>query len=70
MLHFDPTLAGPQVHLRLDHLAREPIVQASCALVVGADYLVTRNHRDFRRLTIPAVEPGVTLSLLARGSSR
>lgn len=45
----------------------EDAVQASCALVVGADYLVTRNHRDFRRLTIPAVEPGVMLSLLARG---
>jgi len=42
----------------------EDAVQAAAALKIGVDYVVTRDERGFRRLSIPSVSPGAILSLL------
>jgi predicted nucleic acid-binding protein len=42
----------------------EDAVQAACALKVGADYVVTRNEKDFQGLPVPARNPGSILALL------
>ena len=42
----------------------EDAVQAAAALKVGVDYIVTRDEKGFRGLTVPAVTPGTVLSLL------
>ena len=42
----------------------EDAVQAVGALKVGADYIVTRNERDFRDSSVPVVGPGAILPLL------
>ena len=39
-------------------------VQAAAALKIGADYVVTRDEKGFRALSIPSVTPGAILSLL------
>lgn len=41
----------------------EDAVQAVCALESGADYLVTRDAKDFRTLTIPVVSPSELLGI-------
>jgi len=43
----------------------EDAVQAACAEKAEADYLVTRNKRDFRRSAVKPVTPGELLALLA-----
>ena len=43
----------------------EDAVQAVCALAIGADYLVTRNTRDFAAIPIPVVSPAEVLSQIA-----
>jgi predicted nucleic acid-binding protein len=42
----------------------EDAVQATAALKVGVDYIVTRDERGFGGLTIPPVNSGEALSLL------
>jgi len=42
----------------------EDAVQAVCALKIGADYIVTRDERDFQGLAVPARSPGFVLALL------
>jgi predicted nucleic acid-binding protein len=42
----------------------EDAVQAACAEGVGADYLVTRNKRDFRKSVVPTLTPAELLALL------
>ena len=42
----------------------EDAVQAAAALKVGADYIVTRDEKGFKGLSVPVVAPGVALSLL------
>ncbi|HEU4457158.1 MAG TPA: PIN domain-containing protein [Longimicrobium sp.] len=42
----------------------EDAVQAACALKVGADYIVTRNEKDFQGLPIAARSPGSILPLI------
>lgn len=42
----------------------EDAVQAAAALRVGADYLVTRNERDFRGIPLNIRTPGAILALL------
>ena len=42
----------------------EDAVQASAALKIGADYVVTRDEKGFGGLTIPSVNSGEVLSLL------
>ena len=42
----------------------EDAVQASAALKIGADYVVTRGEKGFGGLTIPSVNSGEVLSLL------
>ena len=42
----------------------EDAVQAACALKVGADYVATRNEKDFQGLPVPARNPGSILALL------
>lgn len=42
----------------------EDAVQAACALKIGAEFLVTRNDRDFREIPIPIVPPGAILARL------
>ena len=42
----------------------EDAVQASAALKVGADYLITRDEKGFRNLPVLAVSPAAALSLL------
>jgi predicted nucleic acid-binding protein len=42
----------------------EDAVQAAAALKIGADYLITRNERDFRGFSIPIRTAGEILALL------
>jgi predicted nucleic acid-binding protein len=42
----------------------EDAVQASCAARVHADYIVTRNCKDFSDSGVPAILPGDALKLL------
>ena len=42
----------------------EDAVQAVCAARVKADYIVTRNVRDFKNSPVPAILPGDMLKLL------
>ena len=42
----------------------EDAVQASCAAHIKADYIVTRNTRDFENSPVPAVLPADILKLL------
>ena len=42
----------------------EDAVQAACAARVRADYIVTRNVRDFNNSPVPAILPGDMLRLL------
>jgi predicted nucleic acid-binding protein len=42
----------------------EDAVQATCALKIGADFIVTRNHRDFAGVAVPAKSPAFVLSRL------
>ena len=42
----------------------EDAVQAACAEGVGADYLVTRNKRDFRKCAVQTLTPAELLALL------
>lgn len=42
----------------------EDAVQAACALKVGADYIATRNEKDFQGLPIPARNASSILALL------
>ena len=43
----------------------EDALQSVCAARVGADYIVTRNIRDFTGSVIPAIEPSALLKQLA-----
>jgi predicted nucleic acid-binding protein len=42
----------------------EDAVQATAALRIGADYLVTRNEKDFRGAPVPSADPATILALL------
>lgn len=42
----------------------EDAVQAAAGLKVGVDYIVTRDEKGFRGLSVPSVTPGAALSLL------
>jgi len=42
----------------------EDAVQSSCAARAKADYIVTRNVRDFKKSSVPAVLPGDMLKIL------
>jgi predicted nucleic acid-binding protein len=42
----------------------EDAVQAAAALKMGADYLVTRNEKDFRAALVPTADPPTVLALL------
>lgn len=42
----------------------EDAVQMVCALKIGADYIVTRDERDFQSSAIPARSPATVLALL------
>jgi predicted nucleic acid-binding protein len=42
----------------------EDAVQMVCALKVGADYIVTRDEKDFQGSTVPVRTPGSVLALL------
>lgn len=48
----------------LDVTDFEDAVQAAAALRLGADYLVTRNERDFKGAPVPTAKPSTLLSLL------
>jgi predicted nucleic acid-binding protein len=43
----------------------EDAVQAGSALKIGADFIVTRNEKDFAGAPIPPTRPGAVLSLLS-----
>lgn len=42
----------------------EDAVQAACAVKVGADWIVTRNLRDFRKSPIAGSPPGAVLAAI------
>jgi predicted nucleic acid-binding protein len=42
----------------------EDAVQAAAARAIGADYLVTRNEKDFRDSPVPLADPPTVLALL------
>ena len=52
------------VALTSDFSDFEDSVQAACAERVKADYIVTRNVRDFKNSSVPAILPGDMLRLL------
>ena len=43
----------------------EDALQSVCAARVGADYIVTRNTRDFAGSVIPAIEPSALLKQIS-----
>ncbi len=45
-------------------------VQAAACLQVGADYLVTRNEKDFKGAPVTPRSPGEVLALLGSGQTR
>lgn len=47
----------------------EDAVQATAAIKVGADYLVTRNEKDFRSASVATADPATVLALLQAESS-
>jgi predicted nucleic acid-binding protein len=55
---------GLQQALALGWRDFEDAVQAVCAEKVGADFIVTRDLKDFRGSTVPAREPSALLPLL------
>ncbi len=44
----------------------EDCLQEKCALEVGADYIVTRNVKDFEASEIPAVTPAEMVEIISR----
>jgi len=42
----------------------EDAVQAACARRVNADYIITRNTKDFQKSSVPAITPRDMLNLL------
>lgn len=46
----------------------EDCLQEKCAIAARADYIVTRNIKDFQASTIPAVTPAQMLEMFLRGS--
>ena len=43
----------------------EDAVQSACALRIGADYIVTRNLKDFESSPVPAISPENMLDILS-----
>ena len=43
----------------------EDAVQAACALRIGADYIVTRNLKDFENAPVPSISPENMLEILS-----
>jgi len=43
----------------------EDSLQAECAIAIGADYIVTRNIKDYAKSKIPAVLPNELLRLVS-----
>lgn len=58
------TRADFQRALELSMSDFEDAVQAAAALQVGADYLVTRNEKDYRAAPIPTADAPTVLALL------
>jgi len=54
--------------LNVDFPDFEDAVQASCAARVKADYIVTRNVKDFKKSSVPAVPPDSLLKILKASS--
>lgn len=50
--------------LALDWSDFEDAVQAACAEAAGADYLVTRNKKDFRASPVTALTPAELVALI------
>lgn len=46
----------------------EDAVQAVAAIKIGADYLVTRNEKDFQSASVPTADPATVLALLQASS--
>ena len=42
----------------------EDAVQVACAMKIGAEYLVTRNDKDFKGSPVPVLPAGAVLALL------
>ena len=63
-----PVLKG-DIHAALtsDFSDFEDAVQAACAARVKADYIVTRNVKDFKNSLVPAILPSDMLKLLFHG---
>lgn len=59
-----PTDAVLRRALSLPMTDFEDAVQAACALKVGADYIVTRNRRDFEGVDVSAEPAGAVLAQL------
>ena len=47
----------------------EDAVQATAAITMEADYLVTRNEKDFRSVDVPTADPATVLALLEASSA-
>jgi predicted nucleic acid-binding protein len=44
----------------------EDAVQASCAKRIKAEYIITRNYKDFKASSVPAILPAEALKLLSK----
>jgi len=49
----------------MDFLDYEDAVQSACADRAKVNYIVTRNTKDFKNSTVPAVKPSEMLSIVA-----
>lgn len=58
------TKADFQRALELSMSDYEDALQAAAALKIGAEYLVTRNERDFRAAPVPTADAPTVLALL------
>lgn len=49
---------------RIDFTDTEDCLQAECAVAFGADYIVTRNIKDFKESSVPAILPEAFIKLI------
>lgn len=55
--------------LELDYKDFEDAVQMMCALQCKADYLITRNIKDFKPMLLPVLQPAEFLSVYSQNKS-
>jgi len=62
----DLTVADMHRAVKLDFKDYEDAVQTACAMRIDADYIVTRNTKDFKESPIPAVTPAEFIEIVGK----